>query len=1809
MSMLVGVRGQSRESEGAALREGIIQQPGPFYNGNPSSIIWGTSTAAPLWRDENSAYSTSSSPFSSVQQQQQRVQEEETEKDVGMNVAAGETRAATKGSRRHVARNYVPRTSNPTAPASSPFAFGFPPQPNPGPVSAPAAGLGQPRIPSAGTSGSSFVAFGAGVNFAPDASSRAGIEPAIRPGVVLSAQDERMEDIEEVVPAMSNLSVNEQGNETRLHAKSAHPTTSHLSVQDVSPSWGTGSDVSEKFSALGLNCSSETSGERTDAAGVFVFVAQTTSNAFGSAPPKPAVVTTPAVSMRPRVKVKRSGFAAKGKGIAAGNGPFSVPSPMGLDGYPSVIGECSFSSPSFGPSAVQDVKSTFEDPRTQDLPSSSSLPMSASQDSLMEGVHQSWSERSSPSRSGRNAVFVEKSWISRPPEELGTRTKSPFVAEKIFKSEEFDQATARGCDILLPSAFSRVGSSGKGPVDESCSSTQSLNASFAGVTFSNSKSKEMSGKHGLASGHADIKAHLQPVEDLISGFARKLYGGSGGIASDKAPKIPGLSNSRNVRPAEDNADVSPASGTGFRQVIHTVGREAGGNLNSTSSPPTESVEQENLHKQPGIENQKPYSDYFPRVPSEPFVFGASWSHQPSTHPEVPSPSTPFKFGAKVNSPSPCLSSSTGGGCVGRSASISVSDLLDLKHKNSAAVDGSFTPHAEADAVTSSFSSFNLGASNSSAKLDIPDSIRFPFTGNNKSTVETPVASGANAASADSVDGDPSSSSYSTAPSHFVFSAGSGSTSSTSPTVPGHQGSSGSDAAAVLDKKVKEGMFQPLFSAGPVPTETQQSSQPSHSNSSNSFEFRASSGSSKGASSRKKGNKTHTMAPRRPSRSLSGSKDKKNVGGSFMNFASANGPSVVPDDTGSPMDFSPQRFIPPDGFENGPDLEQTSKSWSQRSQSLEKEGADGDDEWAQYSETDMAMDNLRTAAMNLTLGKEDFCSPGKENSPSKATGKNGKWKRAPFDDSQTPLSGRDNNSAEPKVDIANDCDSAASSSSRSVDSSASSSGYSPYKFSAGSQNFHSTTTLLKRHAPRNRRDKLGAGSGEAGRNARTRGENVGTTDANVPKQSSVLNAPAAGLTSNAQRPVFSFDSARETNIGDSEKGMLGRTVSGTGVSNKGPSVMFTARASSWSTEPSSTMGPLPRTDGAGPTSPRSSGAAATEQVCEKWRLRGNQAYANGDFPKAEEYYSRGASSVPPNETSQSCIRASMLCYSNRAATRMVVGRMREALADCMRAMAVDPNFLRVRLRAASCHLALGEIDAAEAAYKECLRRAKDDSQPDTKVSQESTEGLRKTLQVREYLDRALEILENWSSGDVATALRLLNEALLSSPHSERALELKACVLLLLRKYDEVVQLCELSLASAERNHAAVSVESSTHQVPQGSQSQLGGYALKVWRWQLNARAKFHLGRLEEALELLQKLDEVASCHKTTSFSSSLNAESTSLSILSIRDLLRHKAAGNEAFQAGKHAEAVEHYTAALACNGDSRPFNAVCLCNRAAASQALGHIGDAIADCSRAIALDPKYAKAISRRATLHEKVRDYGQCCHDLQRLITLLESQQQQVRTTQVGPGRLGRSTNSTQDLRQARERLAKAEDEMKKGHPLDHYMILGLEPACSSTEIKKAYKKAALRHHPDKAGQFLARSEGGDDGGLWKEVGDEVRREAERLFKLIGEAYAILSDPQKRLRYDQDEDIRKLRTRASGATGLSEIYRSAERAGVGRKPRERWDSWSSGHSYGQHQRWQSGPDAAQPDTYARRGSGRYGSNSSSRTTGDGGTEYDDWD
>ena len=64
------------------------------------------------------------------------------------------------------------------------------------------------------------------------------------------------------------------------------------------------------------------------------------------------------------------------------------------------------------------------------------------------------------------------------------------------------------------------------------------------------------------------------------------------------------------------------------------------------------------------------------------------------------------------------------------------------------------------------------------------------------------------------------------------------------------------------------------------------------------------------------------------------------------------------------------------------------------------------------------------------------------------------------------------------------------------------------------------------------------------------------------------------------------------------------------------------------------------------------------------------------------------------------------------------------------------------------------------------------------------------------------------------------------------------------------------------------------------------------------------------------------------------------------------------------------------------------------------------------------------------------------------------------------------------------------------DYYEVLGVEKGASAEDIKKAYRKAAMKYHPDR---------------------NPGNAEAEAKFKECGEAYEVLSDDDKRARYDQ--------------------------------------------------------------------------------------------
>ncbi|KAL8129366.1 hypothetical protein V2J09_018521 [Rumex salicifolius] len=551
---------------------------------------------------------------------------------------------------------------------------------------------------------------------------------------------------------------------------------------------------------------------------------------------------------------------------------------------------------------------------------------------------------------------------------------------------------------------------------------------------------------------------------------------------------------------------------------------------------------------------------------------------------------------------------------------------------------------------------------------------------------------------------------------------------------------------------------------------------------------------------------------------------------------------------------------------------------------------------------------------------------------------------------------------------------------------------------------------------------------------------------------------------------------------------------------------------------------------GITSPSATTLAAME-ACEKWRSRGNQAYSSGDPDKAEDYYTKGVNCISKSEASRDELRALMLCFSNRAAVRMSLERFRDALMDCRAASEIDPNFFRVRVRKANCHLALGEVAEALPLLMKLL-----------------------LLGTEVCVDRKL-IVEASESFQKA---QVIDEALAISPYSEKLLQMKTEALFMMRMYQEVIEFCEQTLQTAEKNFPLLGLinESSN---PDPSEF-INNHSFRLWRYSFIFNSYYYIGKLEEAINFLEKQLYLRSA--TDRYGPQL-VESLIPLLISARVQVKHKSAGNAAYQAGNHAEAVEHYTAALSCNAQSRPFAAVCVGNRAAAYQALGQILDAIADCNMAIALDRNYMKAISRRATLFERIRDYDEAASDLRKVISLMTKQAEEIanQTKETDS-----PVSSQDDLKQAHIRLAQLEELAIKEPPLDLYLILGVEQSATSANLKKAYRKAALRHHPDKACQLLTRSENIDDG-IWKEMCEEVQRESDRLFKIIGEAYSVLSDPTKRFRYE--EEVRNALKKPSGIGGSrmrSDHSYGYQRSSSSMRTRKE-SSWASpGNSHSRH-------------------------------------------
>lgn len=206
---------------------------------------------------------------------------------------------------------------------------------------------------------------------------------------------------------------------------------------------------------------------------------------------------------------------------------------------------------------------------------------------------------------------------------------------------------------------------------------------------------------------------------------------------------------------------------------------------------------------------------------------------------------------------------------------------------------------------------------------------------------------------------------------------------------------------------------------------------------------------------------------------------------------------------------------------------------------------------------------------------------------------------------------------------------------------------------------------------------------------------------------------------------------------------------------------------------------------------------------------------------------------------------------------------------------------------------------------------------------------------------------------------------------------------------------------------------------------------------------------------------------------------------VQKLDKAKEEGNAAFKSGRYSAAVKLYSEALLVDPSNKGTNSKILQNRAMARMKIKEYKEAVEDCDQALKLDPTYTKARKTRAKALGESGNWEQAVKDLK---DLAESNPEE-------PG--------------IQKEIRSAELELKKSKRKDYYKILGLEKDASDQEIKKAYRKLAIVHHPD------------------KNPGDEAA--AER-FKDVGEAYECLSDSQKRDRYDSGADLEEMLGGAGG-------------------------------------------------------------------------------
>uniref|UniRef100_A0A0E0I5Z7 J domain-containing protein n=1 Tax=Oryza nivara TaxID=4536 RepID=A0A0E0I5Z7_ORYNI len=356
----------------------------------------------------------------------------------------------------------------------------------------------------------------------------------------------------------------------------------------------------------------------------------------------------------------------------------------------------------------------------------------------------------------------------------------------------------------------------------------------------------------------------------------------------------------------------------------------------------------------------------------------------------------------------------------------------------------------------------------------------------------------------------------------------------------------------------------------------------------------------------------------------------------------------------------------------------------------------------------------------------------------------------------------------------------------------------------------------------------------------------------------------------------------------------------------------------------------------------------------------------------------------------------------------------------------------------------------------------------------------------------------------------------------------------------------------------------------------------WRYLVLGQACFHLGLMEDAAALLQTGRRLASaafrresvCWSEDSFSPSnltanaisapasrrasksgaagSEAESVSQLLAHVKLLLRRRAAAVAALDADLPAEAVRHFSKVL----DARrgvlphPFATACLVGRAEALRSSGRAADAIADCNRALALDPAFIPALRSRADLLESVGALSDCLRDLEHLKLLYDAAlrdgklpgptwrpQGGVRFSEIA----GAHRALTPRIQQLRGRVAGGE-----ACSVDYYALLGVRRGCTRSELERAHLLLTLKLRPDRCASFAERLELVDEHRDLEAVRDQARMSALSLYRMLQKGYSFI------MSVVQDEEAAERQRAKDAAAATAAAAAAAAAAALAREQEE---------------------------------------------------------